>query len=229
MKCVDRILRQYDALCSYFASSEEIEKAKKMSSAANLRDRLADPMTKVYLLFVHSVMPIFDSFTALLESEEPMIHKMIDCITKLVKDLLGRFISIKCIPDADSLLDIDYKDPSVQLSDEQLWIGFATRQFIHEIKDDLEGTITINKFDAQVRCFFITALDYVKMKFPHSDLVIRNAIVLDAPKRLTINMGNINALLERFPELIRGDDLTNLENEFLDYQLLSNKDLPARF
>ena len=226
MKSVHRILLTYDALCSYFASSEEVSKAKKGSSPATLMERLADPMTKVYILFVHSVMPVFDSFTALLECEEPMIHKLSNCITKLVRDLLGRFISIKCIHEADSYLEIEYEDPSVQLSDEQLRVGFATRQFIHKFKDDLEGTPYMTKFYREVRNFFITALNYVKMKFPHSDDVVQNAFVLDVARRSEVDIGNVNTLLERFPGLIKDDDLTNLESEFLDYQLLSNKDLP---
>jgi len=80
MKCLDRILRQYDALKSYFLSSASEEKStdknKKKSMVAILVEKLNDPITKVYMLFLHSVLPVFDSFTALLESEEPMIHKV---------------------------------------------------------------------------------------------------------------------------------------------------------
>lgn len=82
MKCIDRILRQYDALKSYFLSCEEeksSEKDKKKSKVAT---------------FLHSVQTVFDSFTALLEVKEPMIHKVRGYVTKLFKELLGRFLSI---------------------------------------------------------------------------------------------------------------------------------------
>ena len=88
------------------------------------------PITKVYMLFLHSVPPVFDSFTALLECEEPMIHKVQVGIMKLVKGLLGRFVSIQSIVDADDLFDFEYQDPAVQVSDYHVRIGFATRQFI---------------------------------------------------------------------------------------------------
>ena len=140
MKCIDRVLRQYDALKSYFSSCLSEKKAsdknKKKSKIAILAEQLNDPITKVYMLFLHSVLPVFDSFTALLESEEPLIHKVRECIMKLVKELLGRFVNMQCIHEAkDSLLDIDYEDPTLQLRDRQLRIGFATRQFIQ--KEDL--------------------------------------------------------------------------------------------
>lgn len=229
MKCLDRILRQYDALKSYFLSSASEEKStdknKKKSKVAILVEKLNDPITKVYMLFLHSVLPVFDSFTALLESEEPMIHKVRDCIMKLVKELLGRFVSIQRIHDAaDALLDIDYEDPTVQLGDHQLRLGFATTQFIQ--KEDLEGTYGLTKFYREVRSFFITALNYIKANFPHDDVVVNNAIVADVSNRTKANFGNVYALLDRFPGIVDEDEVTTLENEFLEYQLLDDSDLP---
>lgn len=98
MKCVDRILRQYDVLKSYFSSCALKKKNKKESKVTLLLDRLNDPMTKVYMLFLHSVLPIIDSSTSLLECEEPMIHKVGECInTKLARESLGRFIKLQYI------------------------------------------------------------------------------------------------------------------------------------
>ena len=116
-------------------------------------------------------LPVFYSFTALLESEEPFIHKIRECIMKLVKELLGRFVNMQCIQEGtDSLLDIDYEDPTVQLRDHQLRIGFATRQFIQ--KEGFECTSDLKKFYPEVCSFFIRALNYVTEMFPHDDVVV---------------------------------------------------------
>lgn len=56
------------------------KKNKEESKVTLLLDRLNDPMTNVYTLFLHIVLPIIDSFTGLLECEEPMIHKFGECI-----------------------------------------------------------------------------------------------------------------------------------------------------
>ena len=136
MKCIDidRVPRQYDALKSYFLSclsEKRLPIKTKKTKMAIVAEQLNDPITKVYLLFLHSMLPVFYSFTALLESEEPLIHKVRECILNLVKELLGRFLNMQCIHEAgDSLLDIDFGDPTVQLRDGQLRTGFATRQFI---------------------------------------------------------------------------------------------------
>ena len=229
MKCIDRVLRQYDALKSYFSSCLSEKKAsdknKKKSKMAILAEQLNDPITKLYMLFLHSVLPVFDSFTALLESEEPLIHKVRECIMKLVKELLGRFVNMQYIHEAtDPLLDIDYEDPTVQLRDLQLRIGFATSQFIQ--KEDLEGTADLKKFYQEVRSFFIRALNYVTEMFPHDDVVVNNAIVLDVGNRSKATFENIYALLERFPGIVEEDEVTTLENEFLEYQLLDDSELP---
>ena len=80
MKCIDRVLRQYDALKSYLSSclseKKAFDKNKKKSKMAILAEQLNDPITKVYMLFLYSVLSVFDLFTALLESEEPLIHKV---------------------------------------------------------------------------------------------------------------------------------------------------------
>lgn len=229
MKCIDRVLRQYDTLKSYFSSCLSEKKAsdknKKKSKIAILAEQLNDAITKVYMLFLHSVLPVFDSFTALLESEEPLIHKVRECIMKLVKELLGRFVNMQCIHEAkDSLLDIDYEDPTLQLRDRQLRIGFATRQFIQ--KEDLEGTSDVKKFYQEVRSFFIRALNYVTEMFPHDDVVVNNAIVLDVGNRSKATFENVYALLDRFPGIVEEDEVTTLENEFLEYQLLDDSELP---
>ena len=113
----------------------------------------------------------------------------------VVKELLGRFVNMQFIHEAkDSLLDIDYEDPTLQLRDHQLRIGFATRQFIQ--KEDLEGTSDLKKFYQEVRSFFIRALNYVTEMFPHDDVVVNNAIVLDVGNRSKATFENVYALLD---------------------------------
>ena len=72
----------------------------------------------------------------------------------------------------------------------------------------------------------MTALNYIKANFPHDDVVVNNAIVADVSNRTKANFGNVYALLDRFPGIVDEDEVTTLENEFLEYQLLDDSDLP---
>jgi len=62
--------------------------------------------------------------------------------------------------------------------------------------------------------------------FPHDDVVVNNAIVLDVGNRSKATFENIYALLERFPGIVEEDEVTTLENEFLEDQLLDDIELP---
>ena len=41
------------------------------------------PTTQLYIHFLHAVMPYFDSFNTLLQSEEPLIHILYPSMLKL--------------------------------------------------------------------------------------------------------------------------------------------------
>ena len=84
----------------------------------------------------------------------------------------------------------------------------------------------MQRFYEEVRDFFTRALNYIKDKFPHNDIVVNNAVSLDVTKRAAIDVTNIYALLERFQGLVEEDELASLENEFLEYQLLDDSERP---
>ena len=51
-----------------------------------------DPVTKLYAMFVQSVIPIFDRFNTFLHSEEPLVYVLYESTTRLYRSLLSRFI-----------------------------------------------------------------------------------------------------------------------------------------
>ena len=82
---VTRCLKQYDALRRYFVSRVD-EKAQKKAKDGKgkagskpkgaLYDHYSEPVDKVYVLFPQATLPVFDSFTAMLETDVPMQHKL---------------------------------------------------------------------------------------------------------------------------------------------------------
>ena len=73
----------------------------------------------------NAILPTFEAqlfyaFTGLLEFEEPMIHRVGDCIANLTKELLGRFIKLQSIHEADSFLETDYTGSTIQVTNCQL-------------------------------------------------------------------------------------------------------------
>ena len=90
----------------------------------------------------------------------------------------------------------------------------------------MNGHIKRDNFYPEVCDFFKAALNYIRDKFPHNDIVVNNAIISDLTKRATVDITSVYAVLERFPRMLEKDKLTSLENKFLEYQLLDDDELP---
>ena len=88
-----------------------------------------DPVTKLYAMFVQSVIPIFDSFNAFLHSEEPLVHVLYESTTRLHRSLLSRFIIPEVISSADDILSIGIEDLTNLKDNKDLFLGIMTKQY----------------------------------------------------------------------------------------------------
>ena len=76
-----------------------------------------------------------------------------------------------------SILDIDFSEATLQRRDEELLIGFATKQYIRA--QDLEGTPELGTFYSDVCNFYMAVLRYMVKKFPLQDQGIKDAVFLN--------------------------------------------------
>ena len=88
-KCSERTLIQRYYLKSYFMSNfnldddpTEHDPDEKPSREKRLVNAFKEPVRKLYAMFLHSVIPIFDSFNTFLQAEETLIH-VLYCIILL--------------------------------------------------------------------------------------------------------------------------------------------------
>ena len=103
-KSVDRTLMQWEALPSYFISEFEEDDAldeENVTREVRLIRQFNDPFTKLYVLFVQTVMPVFDQFNKFLQSEEPLVHLLHESTIKLYKGLLPRFIKTEILSNSN--------------------------------------------------------------------------------------------------------------------------------
>ena len=88
-KCSERTLIQRYYLKSYFMSNfnldddpTEHDPDEKPSREKRLVNAFKEPVRKLYAMFLHSAIPIFDSFNTFLQAEETLIH-VLYCIILL--------------------------------------------------------------------------------------------------------------------------------------------------
>ncbi len=84
--CINRVLKHYPSLRSYFASQPELRSDPRLT---RLQAYFANPCTEVYLMFLQSILPVFTDLNKVLQCEEPKIHVMLQMIQLLYASSLA--------------------------------------------------------------------------------------------------------------------------------------------
>ena len=93
------------------------------------------------------------------------------------------------------------------------------------------GTISDNnyyKFHEAVPYYFKESLSYIQKKFPINDDVICNSVWIDFNKCLEVSWDNVEFFVDKYKSVtsVNGIDCDKLYDEFIDYQTLSNNEIP---
>lgn len=149
---MDRAFKQFSSLKSYFLSNDFAQ-----VRFDRLKKAVENPMAEVFLLFIHSVLPTFTHTNQFLQREEPLIHLLKPYLIGLLKKVLGKNVKATVVAETltqgVSLKDIDYVSLSNQVPNDQLVIGFLTKQTITN-----DGSISrgmMNTFYSSVQKFFL--------------------------------------------------------------------------
>ena len=67
--CVNHLIEQYEALLSYFRSTED-----KQAIVRRVKVVLEKPLTKAYLLFLYSAIPIVNNFNRYMQQQSPFLY-----------------------------------------------------------------------------------------------------------------------------------------------------------
>ena len=226
---VERTLQQYQALTSYFLSSDE-----NQARFQRLKSGFSNPITEVYLLFYQAIIPTFTTLNKFLQRETPCIHLLNDKLQSFFFNLLSKFVKVSIIRDAKEkgeLFDVDFSIDN-QLQDGKIFIGIMTRQILRKLLN--EGDIAeyeVSKFYSGVRDFYTTAIQYIKDTYPLSDPFLQHAKLVNFQDREEICFDSVEYFISRFPHLSalntpRETEL--LQEEFVHYQLLSDSEIPTQ-
>lgn len=98
-KAIDRFLEQWDALKKFFCEEEK----GTSTNFIRLKETFECPSTQLYLFFLQSVIPIFQSTNIMMQQEAPLIHKYQRELTSLFSNILSRFIKPSTIINATSI------------------------------------------------------------------------------------------------------------------------------
>ncbi|CAB4036850.1 PREDICTED: uncharacterized protein LOC107326933 [Paramuricea clavata] len=223
---VQRSLKQFPGLTSYFKSENEQQaRFKRLQKAFN------DPMTEVYLLFFQSIMPSFTHCNQFLQQEEPLIHVLQPQLERMLRNILAKFVKASVIAEhlrAGTLTSIDFKNDENHVGNNCLSVGFLTKQSLDKLLR--EGDISPHqyaKFFMATKAFLIRASEYLLKWCPLEDELLMHATWIDFQHRLEKSFMSVGYFVAKYPEIFPDMDLESLNEQFLNYQLLLEEDIPA--
>ena len=219
---------QYASLRSYFLSEDsptsqnnsEFCGAKRFK---RLQTQFENPLTEVYLFFYSSVMPLFTHPNKMLQHEDPCFYIIMQELNKFMVNLSRKFIELHEIS-TKPVLEID---PRKQKDPRNIYIGLYTKNLLNKLQE--QGDISQRKFDSfleAVRCFYYDTFVYAKEKLPLTDDLLKHSFFVDFTKRATAAIENKFFFVEKFELNFSASQLNELDNQFLQYQLLQDKDIP---
>ncbi len=86
---VSKLLEQYNALNLYFISAVLDD---KLVAADTILQRLSNAITKLYLLFLDFVLPVFNKVNKLMQSESTQIHVSYMSVASTLRTLLSCYM-----------------------------------------------------------------------------------------------------------------------------------------
>ena len=189
-QCVARMVEQWPALHSFFSSTDE-----RLVIVQRTLERLDNPNLKLYFLFLSEVLPLSNRFNQLFQSVRPLLHVLHSELIVLYKKFLLKFIQEKVVEaHAHNILELDMEDESIQLSNDQLFIGTATRDFI-ESNDEIE-LHHLTPFFNNCRMYFVASVLEMRKRCPLDNRLLKLQIHANAN---SCNIRTCSKLLSNFP------------------------------
>lgn len=223
--CIERILQQWEPLLMYFCETNEINKNEQENARyIKIKEKLENPITKAYLLFLENVLPLFLSANIFLQQDEPLIHKIHGTVNNLLMGLIVRFLKPSSVDDCtDSFTKLECAKRKKQKSSNDLVIGAATRAHIKNIPAD-----AVEKFYNDARNFYVKSVQYVQAKLPVDDLFLKHAEIANVSARKKITYESIEFINGKFPNVLSDKEKDRLEMEFSLYQFEDFEELDLK-
>ena len=180
-------------------------------------------------MFLESVLPTFTHMNQFLQRNEPLIHVLHPQLTKLLKQILGKYLKpsvlAKSVAD-QKMADVNFKDLENQVNNDDLVIEILTKQLAHKLLDD--GDITVNQlkeFYIAVRAFYVRATDYLLKWCPLQDKFLVHTTWIDLEHRLEQNFSSVEYYIDLYPNVFVDMNMEKLNEQFICYQLLVTEDI----
>ena len=210
--CVNRLIEQYDALLSYFRSTEEDSATVRRISAV-----LEKPLTKAYLLFLSNALPVINYFNKCMQQEAPLLHIFIEEVESLVRKLLLRFMDASYIGSLPALSGVCIDNEEKYLPLDEVFVGHSTLSYLEQALNDSISTGELRSFRETVRNWWYISSKEALKRLPLQDKFLMSLKWLQPGQNQYTLMNQVLEVAKHLPQVIKTDDLSTLQEEFMDF------------
>nr|XP_006009948.1 PREDICTED: uncharacterized protein LOC102362282 [Latimeria chalumnae] len=207
-------------LCWHISDHMRMRKTKKIQK---LRAWFEDPLTRLHLMFLSAILPLFTKFNVMFQAKQPNIHRLTQEMNQFLRNFLSRFVKQSVVSSTVRPQDVNYTIIDNQKPDCDFFIGLLTRALVDQLIND--GSLSREeekKFYSDVRNFYMARTKNLIKKLPLDDQVLKDAEML-RPSRKDI-LQTAMRLAKRFPNIIQEGQLEQLQEECFSYEC--DTDLP---
>lgn len=203
--CVVRILNNWDVLEHFFllAINED-----KLRSAENIYNDMKNLYLKAYLLFMKYALNFLNSFNALFQSNNILIHKLRGHCLNLFVQLCTNYLKPELCT-REKILDMNLRHPDNFLPLNKIKIGGECEIFLRSLPVDGQ-----DEFRKKCLSFYITAATEILKRLPFQDPKFKSMEFLDPQVAFSLVHNcetDILSLANNFSDFI---DVTNLTTEW---------------
>ena len=124
---------------------------------------------------------------------------------------------------AHNILELDVEDESIQLSNDQLFIGTATRDFI-ESNDEIE-LHHLTPFFNNCQKYFVASVLEMRKRCPLDNRLLKLLAFLDPRQCKQLQYSNLLQIAQQFPNVIKEEEIEHLKDEVEDFKLQTFEDV----
>ncbi|XP_067935430.1 zinc finger protein 862-like [Watersipora subatra] len=228
-KCVERVLKQYSALRSYFGAHCEIDRPR--SKVHYIYSQLMNPLLLPWLHFVNTFLEPFYAFNMKFQGEDLLIVDLYSSMERLIKQCMSCLICVPEIKKHAAVTEVPYTDPQKQLSDLELFVGTECRTQLVALEDEA-SQVQIQQFFSSVRNVQMAAISKMLELFPLASKVLKMVPASDVNQKMSFKPDDIRWLAKELGIFTQPADLDLIHQEWVNLQLddtPASQSTPAKF
>lgn len=202
-------------------TSKVAEKEETETRPERILKTLKSKLKLAIAQFLSQSILSFDKRSIILQTRDPLIHKLKSELEGLLRDILSKFVTPQAIVAVSDLTLVEYKVKENLKEESEVVIGSETRDTVGSLNQ-----ADRQKFFAAIYSYYSKVCDYIIAKFPLKSNVVIHAQVADVSGRINAKFNSVMFFIEMFPSMLlikeaenRHSALDALEEQFVSYQI----------